>query len=42
MLANKTGGLSGPAIKPIAVYLVHKVYKEVAKQSGVPILGLGG
>jgi len=42
VLANKTGGLSGPAIKPIAVYLVNKVYKEVAKGHGIPVLGLGG
>jgi dihydroorotate dehydrogenase (NAD+) catalytic subunit len=42
VLANKTGGLSGPAIKPIAVYLVNKVYKEVAKDRGIPILGMGG
>ncbi|MBN2132949.1 MAG: hypothetical protein JW741_25845, partial [Sedimentisphaerales bacterium] len=42
VLANRTGGLSGPAIKPIAVYLVNKVYREVAKEAGVPILGLGG
>ncbi len=42
VLANKTGGLSGPAIKPIAVYLVNKVYNEVAKDHGIPILGLGG
>jgi dihydroorotate dehydrogenase (NAD+) catalytic subunit len=42
ILANRTGGLSGPAIKPIAVYLVNKVYKEVAKAKGIPILGLGG
>ena len=42
VLANKTGGLSGPAIKPIAVYLVNKVYNEVAKQAGIPILGIGG
>ncbi len=41
-LANRTGGLSGPAIKPIAVYLVNKVYNEVAKPAGIPILGLGG
>ena len=41
-LANRTGGLSGPAIKPIAVYLVNKVYNEVAKRAGVPILGGGG
>jgi dihydroorotate dehydrogenase (NAD+) catalytic subunit len=42
VLANRTGGLSGPAIKPIAVYLVNKVYNEVAKERGIPILGLGG
>lgn len=42
VLANRTGGLSGPAIKPIAVYLVNKVYNEVAKDAGVPILGTGG
>jgi len=41
-LANRTGGLSGPAIKPIAVYLVNRVYSEVAKSAGVPILGGGG
>lgn len=41
-LANRTGGLSGPAIKPIAVYLVNKVYSDVAKAAGIPILGLGG
>jgi dihydroorotate dehydrogenase (NAD+) catalytic subunit len=42
VLANRTGGLSGPAIKPIAVYLVNKVYNEVTKDSSVPILGMGG
>jgi dihydroorotate dehydrogenase (NAD+) catalytic subunit len=42
ILANRTGGLSGPAIKPIAVYLVNKVYNEVAKQHNIPIMGLGG
>jgi dihydroorotate dehydrogenase (NAD+) catalytic subunit len=42
VLANRTGGLSGPAIKPIAVYLVNKVYNDVAKESRIPILGLGG
>jgi len=42
MLANRTGGLSGPAIKPIAVYLVNKVYNEVTRTQGIPILGLGG
>ena len=42
VLANKTGGLSGPAIKPIAVYLVNKVYNKVTKNTKIPILGLGG
>lgn len=42
VLANRTGGLSGPAIKPIAVYLVNKVYNEVAKPAGIPVMGLGG
>jgi len=42
VLANRTGGLSGPAIKPIAVYLVNKVYNDVAKQRRIPILGMGG
>jgi len=42
ILANRTGGLSGPAIKPIAVYLINKVYNEVTRDSGIPILGMGG
>jgi len=42
VLANKTGGLSGPAIRPIAVYLVNKVYSDVAREHNIPILGLGG
>lgn len=42
VLANRTGGLSGPAIKPIAVYLINKVYNEVTKKHGIPILGMGG
>jgi dihydroorotate dehydrogenase (NAD+) catalytic subunit len=42
VLANRTGGLSGPAIKPIAVYMVNKVYSEVTKGTNVPILGMGG
>jgi len=42
VLANRTGGLSGPAIKPIAVYMVNKVYNEVTKGTNVPILGMGG
>lgn len=41
-LANVTGGLSGPAIKPIALHLVSRVYRAVAKSAGVPIIGMGG
>ena len=37
-LANITGGLSGPAIKPIAVRMVWECYKTV----GIPIIGMGG
>ena len=42
ILANVTGGLSGPCIRPIAVHMVHQVYKKVAKPAGVPIIGMGG
>jgi dihydroorotate dehydrogenase (NAD+) catalytic subunit len=42
MLANGTGGLSGPAIRPIAVYMVHRVYTQVARDAGIPIIGIGG
>jgi len=38
LLGNLTGGLSGPAIKPITLRLVW----EVSKSVGIPILGLGG
>ena len=41
IIGNVQGGLSGPAIKPIALLKVHKVY-EVAKQHDVPIIGRGG
>jgi dihydroorotate dehydrogenase (NAD+) catalytic subunit len=41
-LANVTGGLSGPAIKPIAVHMVSRVYRQVTKHAGVPIVGMGG
>jgi dihydroorotate dehydrogenase (NAD+) catalytic subunit len=41
-LANVTGGLSGPAIKPLALYNVHRVYQTVARAAGVPIIGMGG
>jgi dihydroorotate dehydrogenase (NAD+) catalytic subunit len=38
LLANKFGGLSGPAIKPIAVRCIYDVYKAV----DVPVIGCGG
>lgn len=41
-LANGTGGLSGPAVRPLAVYLVHRVYRHVAREARVPIIGMGG
>lgn len=42
VLANLTGGLSGPAIKPLALNLVHRVYHAVARPANVPIIGMGG
>ncbi len=41
VIGNVQGGLSGPAIKPIALLKVHQVY-EVAGPAGVPIIGQGG
>lgn len=38
LLANITGGLSGPAIKPVAVRMVWEVYKAVK----IPVIGMGG
>ena len=40
-IGNNQGGLSGPAIKPIALLKVHQVYK-VARDHGIPIIGQGG
>lgn len=37
-LANKTGGMSGPAVKPVAVRMVY----QVANAVNIPILGMGG
>ena len=42
LLANVSGGLSGPAIKPVALYMVHEVYRKVARELNVPIVGMGG
>jgi len=41
ILGNRAGGLSGPAIKPIALKKVYDVY-QVSKKYGVPIMGQGG
>ncbi|MFL5706345.1 MAG: dihydroorotate dehydrogenase [Ktedonobacteraceae bacterium] len=42
-LANGTGGLSGPAVKPIALRMVYEVAKELrASHPHVPVIGLGG
>src|SRR5699024_8617025 len=38
VLANKVGGLSGPAIKPVAVRMIYEVYEHVS----IPIIGMGG
>ena len=38
ILANNTGGLSGPAIKPIAVRMVYQIAQAVK----IPVLGMGG
>ena len=41
IIGNVQGGLSGPAIRPIALLKVHQVY-EVAGPRGIPIIGQGG
>ncbi len=38
LIANKTGGLSGPAIKPIAIRMIY----EVRQATNIPIIGMGG
>lgn len=38
VIANGTGGLSGPAVKPVAIRMVYDVYKAV----DIPIIGMGG
>ena len=38
ILANKTGGLCGPAIKPSAIRMIY----EVSQQVNIPIIGMGG
>ena len=38
LLGNVMGGLSGPAVKPVAVRMVYQVYKAI----NIPIIGMGG
>ncbi|WCN39020.1 dihydroorotate dehydrogenase [Aneurinibacillus uraniidurans] len=38
IIANRTGGLSGPAIKPVAIRMIH----DVSQQVNIPIIGMGG
>lgn len=38
ILANRTGGLSGPAVKPVAIRMIY----EVSQQVDIPIIGMGG
>jgi dihydroorotate dehydrogenase (NAD+) catalytic subunit len=38
VLANITGGLSGPAIKPVALRMVHEASRAVR----IPVIGMGG
>ena len=38
ILRNNTGGLSGPAVKPIALRMVNEVYRAV----DIPVIGMGG
>lgn len=38
VIANKTGGLSGPAVKPVAIRMIY----EVSQQVNIPIIGMGG
>lgn len=38
ILANRTGGLSGPAIKPVAIRMIYEVSQKVS----IPIIGMGG
>ncbi|HEY4554436.1 MAG TPA: dihydroorotate dehydrogenase [Bacillaceae bacterium] len=38
ILANRSGGLSGPAVKPVAIRMIY----EVSQQVNIPIIGMGG
>jgi dihydroorotate dehydrogenase (NAD+) catalytic subunit len=44
ILGNKIGGLSGPAIRPIGVYMVYECYRKIGdcRSKRIPIIGIGG
>ncbi len=42
LITRGIGGLSGPAIHPIAVRVVHEVYRDIARNANIPIIGTGG
>jgi dihydroorotate dehydrogenase (NAD+) catalytic subunit len=41
-LGNQVGGLSGRAIHPVAVYMVHRCYTLCCRDHQIPIIGIGG
>jgi dihydroorotate dehydrogenase (NAD+) catalytic subunit len=41
-LGRGTGGLSGPAVRPMALKLVRDVYRNFAQAANIPIIGIGG
>ncbi len=41
-LGNQVGGLSGRAIHPVAVYMVHRCYSSCCRRYHIPIIGIGG
>jgi dihydroorotate dehydrogenase (NAD+) catalytic subunit len=43
-LGNKTGGLSGPAVKPVGVYMVSECFRRIpeCRDRSIPIVGIGG
>jgi dihydroorotate dehydrogenase (NAD+) catalytic subunit len=44
LLGNKTGGLSGPAIKPVGLYMVYECFAKIpeCKSRQIPVIGIGG
>ncbi|MBN2214942.1 MAG: dihydroorotate dehydrogenase [Bacteroidales bacterium] len=44
VLGNQTGGLSGPCIKPVGLYMVYECFRSIpeCKRKEIPIIGIGG